>query len=76
MTEDKNKKEDKTKSEGLSPMEFAMFEMMGKCCTEQGAVPDCAGMMKNRMAAMTNTPCSDRRRSKLRHDSKMIYVEN
>lgn len=55
--EERNKKEDKKKSEGSSPMESGMFEMMKRCCAGQGRFPDCSAVMESVMEAARNQPC-------------------
>ena len=55
--EETDKKEDKTKSEGSGPTGPGMFEMMKKCCPDEGSFSDCAAMMKSKMGAMKSMPC-------------------
>ncbi len=55
--EETDKKEDKTKSEGMGPMGSGMFEMMGKCCNGEETFDECAAMMKGKMAAMKGMLC-------------------
>ncbi len=52
-----DKKEEKTKPEGLGSMGPEMFEMMKKCCPGEGFFSDCAAMMRSKMGAMTSMPC-------------------
>ncbi len=55
--EEKNNKEDKSKTANWGPMGPEMFEMMKKCCPGEKDFSDCAAMMKNKMGAMANMPC-------------------
>ncbi len=55
--EEKNNKEDKSKTANLGPMGPGMFEMMNKCCPGEKAFSDCAAMMKSKMGAMASMPC-------------------
>ncbi len=68
--EEKNKKEDKTKSKHSGPMGYGMMDMMGKCCSGEGAFVDCSTMMKgmikkirsqSRCAPKTKDPGPERR---------------
>ncbi len=68
--EETDKKEDKTKSEGSGPRESGMFEMMKKCCTGEGAFPDCAAMMKSKMSAITSMPCCGQGTGKIEPDRR------
>ena len=56
-TEETNKKEDKTKSEGSGPMGSGILDVMGKCCSGEGAFADCSTMMKSMMETMRGHPC-------------------
>jgi hypothetical protein len=63
QTEETNDKGEKAKSSafGFAPMGHGMFEMMNKCCTVQGGLPDCATMMKGMTETMRNQPsCTSR----------------
>jgi hypothetical protein len=59
-TKEAKDKADKAQSAdfGFSPMGQGMAEMMSRCCAGRGGSPDCPGMMKKMMEAMTGQHCA------------------
>ena len=56
-TEESNKKEDKTKSEGTGPVGSGMLDVMGKCCPGEEVFANCSTMMKGMIKKMGSQSC-------------------
>lgn len=68
-TRDKGAKAKSTDFE-FPPVSQRMFEMMSKCCTGRGDLPDCSVMMKSMMETAKKQPCRSQKKEDAASDRR------